>query len=223
MRIEIRNGVLTRMSVVEDTTGLNRKTIINLALYHGIEAIYEGYVPRIREQTNEEIEREGRTKISVNITDKMKEELEEAVHFYLYKKRIKYDEIPKTEYMKRGFKRKIIETLIDVEIKKLERLCSLNQEYEQNEGKYEFDELNIRIRVPYGLKDRLMELEDELGISRNQLQQYIFLNGFQDSENNISPLILENDEELVDFIKSLNIDIVKGLALVDYVLRLKYR
>lgn len=218
MRLNIRNKVVTDLSYVADEIGLNKKTIINLAIYHGIEAIYKGYVPKIKAKSKEQFEKESRTKILIAITEEMNADLEQAIYYYLYKKELAYDEIKKNKDIKKRVKTMIVEKFIEIEVQKLRRLC-----FEDDIDLEKEHEINVRINVPSGLIEKLMELEDKLDISKNQLQKYFFLSGYQDSENNISPLILRNDEELVDYIKSLNIDIVKGIALVDYVLRLKYR
>lgn len=116
--------------------------------------------------------------------------------------------------------------MIRIELKKLTKLYFNEKEQKkiQDNDNVLFDEMNIRIQIPARMKEDIMQMKENLGLKKmNQLQQYIFISGYCDIQRNISPMFLEADTELIDFINKLNVDLMKGICIVDYVLRMKNR
>lgn len=196
MRLKLRSTIVAALEEVTEKTGMNRKTIINLALYHGMLSIDNGYLPIIKKdcrQENKEI-------INIDMTVET------------YNKLQKYLDLVKFEGIKLT---QLIETFIGMET------LSLGQEYPDYEEE-KLKELNIHIKVNSLIKEKVDTLSKCLGISKNQLYMYYFYIGCWECDRKVSPLTVEKDQALVQYIDFLKLDRIKALCLVKAVLYNKY-
>lgn len=209
MRLMIRESIVAGLEKLEDYSGLDRKTIIGLAIYDGVKSIKNWYFPKIIKET----EKVKRFPIRIDISEEMENKIDSAI------------EILNSNGIKTS-KTLLIETLIRIELKKLTKLYFNEKEQEkiQDNDNVLLDEIKCRIQIPVSMKEDIIKMKENLGLKKmNQLQQYIFISGYCDIQRNISPMFLEADTELIDFINKLNVDLMKGICIADYVLRMKNR
>ena len=75
MRLMIRESIVAGLEKLEDYSGLDRKTIIGLAIYDGVKSIKNWYFPKIIKET----EKVKRFPIRIDISEEMENKIDSAI------------------------------------------------------------------------------------------------------------------------------------------------
>jgi len=214
MKLRLRRTIVAKLEEIQEKTGMNRKSIINLAIYHGTLSIDHGFFPTIKKECQETY----KEPIQINIPNGLKNKL------YKYLGMKKFENINMTQ---------LIEAFINMEFLRLgeeqyliKKLSSEQLDEPLNEQderlKEQLEDLNIHIKINSFLKEKVDVLSEYLGISQNQLYMYFFYTGCWENERKISPRTVQDDPILLEYINSLGLDRVKAICLVNAVLHYKY-
>lgn len=234
MKIHLTKYRYAQIEQIENDIGIDKKTIVSFAIYNGICAIENEFYPKFR-SLEKNVNREEIIEVEVNRTlnEKIKKihadlneriiELNIAIAELNRKISIRNEKIKneekkreKIEELSKISRKRLIEKLVDIEIEKIATLWNISDEED-------YENLYIKIKIPKKVKDGVEQLQKEMSLNRNSIQQYIFLNGYQDIINNIPAPYLKNDDELKYYIDNLDIPLIKGWSLAEYILKYKYK
>lgn len=194
MKIKLKGSVANDLDRVEDYTGMDKKTIVNIAFFNGIQSMKKGYIPKLTKKENEEAAL--KTDINVDVTEELKQEIEK----YAQKMKVSQNAL-------KGM-------LIKLEC---DRILKIFKKYNTSDEAMDLVPLKIKVRVPKIMKGKIYHTSDSLEIKEGQYLQYLLLQGFLFHENNYAPLTLEKDWRLAEAADKLNIDPLKLYSLASFI------
>ena len=202
----IPKTLIEKVTTISLMLGINKSTIIRMAIIHGIEKVDGGYLPK---RNHKELQKK-RYPIQLptetwNLFDSMKENI-----------KYKLDEhIPEGE---------LIELFIRMEIQKFEKLYRDYNVYLDEEVGLFADEdtdkksMLIQTYIPKIIYEQMQERQQDTGVLETQLSRYLATNGIVQEFYSDDYHVIESDAELLEEIQTLGLDKLKTFTLFRYLL-----
>lgn len=192
-RLKISERIQEDLSVVEESFGVSQHLIEGMAVYHGIENIIKGFVPKF---VGRKVKEENRSELSISLSSDLWNDFE------ICRKKYK---LPSWEFM---------EILLNVE---LDRYRKLFEEIEEKE-----EEEKVIIKPSAIVPERSRYIQERIGIDEEQLREYYWVNGIIEEERNcIGKYFVPFDADIIEEIEKLNLNPVKAATFAAFIIKYK--
>lgn len=199
-KFKINTSTLAKIENMNDYIGINENTIASMAVYHGIQNMISGLRPvyikkKVKEENKEEI------KI------RLPWEIWKMIEQYRYELKMPLAEL--------------IETLLDIELKKYEGMIKEMQLYRESHLSMDMEKIAIYIKVPKLIYENIIEKEKALNLKHSQLVKYMLLNGIIEEEVNGACGTMPFNADLIGEIEMLNLNLLKAITFSAFLLKYK--
>jgi hypothetical protein len=179
---------------------ITQETFFRMAVYHGIERMDNGYIPK------RNYKRDVTSKIEIELPD------ETWLEFDTVRKYCESNNETQIEHVPDG---KLIELFIIAELRKFKNVYD---DFETYNTKHDSSKIKLEISIPSVVLSEVEDIKNNTEISDEQFVKYLFINGLI-SEYTIEDFsVMESDLDLLEEIEKLGLNRLKTFTLLRYLL-----
>lgn len=194
-RLKICEKIHEDLCEIENSFGISQRVMEGMAVYHGVENIIKGFVPKF---VGRKVKEENRSELPISLSSDLWNDFE------ICRKKFK---LPSWEFM---------EILLNVE---LGRYRKLFKEIEEKET-----EKKIIIEPSAIIPERSLYIQERIGTDEEQLREYYWVNGIIEEERNcIGEYSVPFDADIIEEIEKLNLNKVKAATFAAFIIKHKCR
>lgn len=199
-KVTINADMFTKIENIKDYLGIDKSTIVSMAVYHGIQNMQSGYVPKESLRIAKE---EKRKKMEIGLPKEIWKDFDK------YCKALK---IPMWE---------LVEILLKVEYIKyrdiIEKLKGCNSGHLSSDN----EKISIYTNVPRPIYNKIIEKEQKLNLAYTQYIKYLFLNAVIEEEKNSLCDAIYFDADTIEIVERLKMNRETASSFAAFIIKYK--